>query len=63
MAVSLGFRVVFSTAVTLILVPTLCRILEDVHALFGVQDEEPEPLEASVEPAYAVARVSTERRD
>jgi len=63
MAVSLGFGVVFSTAVTLILVPTLCRILEDIHALFGVQDEEPEPLPAGIEPAYAVARVTTDPRD
>lgn len=36
MAISLGFGVVFATAVTLILVPTIYRILEDVHRLFGV---------------------------
>jgi multidrug efflux pump subunit AcrB len=35
MAVSLGFGVMFATAITLILVPALYRILEDVHQLFG----------------------------
>lgn len=33
MAVSLGFGIVFATAITLLLVPTLYRILEDFHAL------------------------------
>ena len=35
MAVSLGFGVVFATAITLILVPTLYRILEDFRELFA----------------------------
>jgi hypothetical protein len=30
MAISLGFGVVFATAITLILIPTLYRILEDL---------------------------------
>ncbi len=35
MAVSLGFGVMFATAITLILVPALYQILEDIHQLFG----------------------------
>jgi multidrug efflux pump subunit AcrB len=38
MAVSLGYGIVFATAITLILVPTLYRILEDVKAWLGVRD-------------------------
>jgi multidrug efflux pump subunit AcrB len=34
MAVSLGFGVLFATAVTLILVPVIYRILEDLHFAF-----------------------------
>jgi multidrug efflux pump subunit AcrB len=40
MAVSLGYGIVFATAITLILIPTLYRILEDLKALFGIDDEE-----------------------
>ncbi|MEE4272584.1 MAG: efflux RND transporter permease subunit, partial [Thermoanaerobaculales bacterium] len=40
MAVSLGYGIVFATAITLILIPTLYRILEDLKALFGAADEE-----------------------
>lgn len=35
MALSLGFGVVFATAITLFLVPVIYRILEDLHRLFG----------------------------
>ena len=35
MAVSLGYGIVFATAITLILVPTLYRILEDFKAMLG----------------------------
>lgn len=38
MAVSLGYGIVFATAITLILVPTLYRILEDVKLWLGVTD-------------------------
>jgi multidrug efflux pump subunit AcrB len=38
MAVSLGYGIVFATAITLILIPTLYRILEDLKALFGVRE-------------------------
>ena len=40
MAVSLGYGIVFATAITLILVPVLYRILEDFKALFGVAEED-----------------------
>jgi len=40
MAVSLGYGIVFATAITLILIPTLYRILEDLKALFGIDEEE-----------------------
>jgi multidrug efflux pump subunit AcrB len=40
MAVSLGYGIVFATAITLILIPTLYRILEDIKGLFGVEEEE-----------------------
>jgi len=35
MAISLGFGVLFATAVTLLLVPVIYRTLEDLHRLFG----------------------------
>ncbi len=40
MAVSLGFGIVFATAITLILVPAFYRILEDFRAFFGIQGHE-----------------------
>ncbi|HSL16646.1 MAG TPA: efflux RND transporter permease subunit [Methylomirabilota bacterium] len=40
MAVSLGYGIVFATAITLILVPTLYRILEDLRALLGLAEDE-----------------------
>ncbi len=40
MAVSLGYGIVFATAITLILVPSLYRILEDLKGFFGVAGEE-----------------------
>jgi multidrug efflux pump subunit AcrB len=40
MAVSLGFGVVFATAITLILIPTSYRILEDLKGLYARQHEE-----------------------
>jgi Cu/Ag efflux pump CusA len=40
MAVSLGYGIVFATAITLILIPVLYRILEDIRGLFGITDEE-----------------------
>jgi hypothetical protein len=33
MAISLGFGVIFSTGITLLLVPSLYMILEDAHLL------------------------------
>ncbi len=43
MAVSLGFGVVFATAITLLLVPTLYRILEDFKTLLGQLRRTPLP--------------------
>ncbi len=40
MAVSLGFGIVFATAITLILVPTLYRVLEDLRGALGLADDE-----------------------
>jgi multidrug efflux pump subunit AcrB len=40
MAVSLGYGIVFATAITLILVPCLYRILEDLKAAFGFVEED-----------------------
>jgi multidrug efflux pump subunit AcrB len=40
MAVSLGYGIVFATAITLILVPALYRILEDLKAAFGAATED-----------------------
>jgi multidrug efflux pump subunit AcrB len=40
MAVSLGFGIVFATAITLILGPVLYRFVEDLRALAGVADPE-----------------------
>ena len=44
MTISLGFGVVFTTALTLLFVPTLYRIMEDVMDHF--RREEPAPVEA-----------------
>ena len=40
MAVSLGFGIVFATAITLILVPAFYRILEDFRFFLGIQGQE-----------------------
>ncbi len=45
MAISLGFGVLFATAITLVLVPSLYRILEDVHQLFERGGSAPEEAE------------------
>jgi multidrug efflux pump subunit AcrB len=39
MAVSLGYGIVFATAITLVLVPTLYRILEDVRSYLGFSSD------------------------
>ena len=52
MAISLGFGVLFSTGVTLVLVPSLYRIVEDLRQLAGKREwvtmEVPQKLEESV---------------
>ena len=35
MAVSLGFGIIFATVITLILIPCLYMVLEDIHQLAG----------------------------
>lgn len=46
MAISLGFGIMFATGITLLLIPTLYLVLEDVRALFGMKKMEEEPLAA-----------------
>jgi len=37
MAISLAFGILFATAITLVLIPALYLVVEDVHDLFGVR--------------------------
>lgn len=37
MAISLGFGILFATSITLLLIPALYLVVEDVHDLFGVR--------------------------
>jgi multidrug efflux pump subunit AcrB len=37
MAISLGFGILFATGITLLLIPTLYNVLEDLHDLKGRQ--------------------------
>ena len=37
MAISLGFGILFATAITLLLIPALYLVVEDLHDLFGVR--------------------------
>jgi multidrug efflux pump subunit AcrB len=39
MAISLGFGILFATGITLLLIPTLYIILEDIRRLFGFSEE------------------------
>ena len=41
MAVSLGFGILFATFITLLLVPSVYMILEDVKGLFGKKGKAP----------------------
>jgi multidrug efflux pump subunit AcrB len=36
MAISLGFGIIFATLITLLLVPSLYLIVEDIKKLFGI---------------------------
>lgn len=47
MAISLGFGILFATLITLVMVPCLYLILEDVKSLFRQQAPEPQALDAS----------------
>ncbi len=43
MAISLGFGILFATSITLLLVPALYMVLEDVHNLLGHRSVQPVP--------------------
>lgn len=43
MAISLGFGILFATGITLLLIPALYMILEDVRRLLGLRDHHTEP--------------------
>ena len=43
MAISLGFGILFATGITLLLIPVLYLILEDIRKLFGLKDNMEEP--------------------
>ena len=61
MAISLGFGVVFATAITLILVPTIYRILEDLHFVFdSTSVEVPEDADADEDPKAAPGSAAPE---
>jgi multidrug efflux pump subunit AcrB len=38
MAISLGFGIMFATGITLLLIPTLYMILEDLRKVFGLKE-------------------------
>ncbi len=50
MAISLAYGLVFATAITLVLVPCLCRVYDDVLGLFGARSLSA-PVEDAAEPA------------
>jgi multidrug efflux pump subunit AcrB len=43
MAISLGFGILFATGITLLLIPSMIMILEDVGNLFKGRSEPPPP--------------------
>lgn len=47
LAVSLGFGVIFATSVTLILIPTLYLLLEDIHTALGIKTRQDLPQESA----------------
>ena len=51
MAVSLGFGIIFATSITLILIPTLYRILEDVKARLGMGADGGDPAGQRIAPS------------
>jgi len=59
MAVSLGFGVIFATAITLLLVPSLYRILEDFHGFMARSRQRRDALEAEWEEKEAPPVVAT----
>ncbi|MCA1761842.1 MAG: hypothetical protein LC664_02400 [Flavobacteriales bacterium] len=51
MAISLGFGIVFATAIILVIVPCLYLVLEDAKAFFGKDITPQQELASSYEPA------------
>jgi multidrug efflux pump subunit AcrB len=51
MAISLGYGIVFATAITLVIVPSVYVILDDVRRLLVAGSERGAPVQPSVEPA------------
>ena len=47
MAISLGFGVLFAAGITLLLIPCLYQVLEDIRRFFGRPSREPEPEESA----------------
>jgi len=43
MAISLAFGILFATIITLILIPVIYRVLEDIKWFWGVQQKQVEP--------------------
>ena len=61
MALSLGFGIVFATAVTLILVPVTYRILQDIHDLFdSLSGHQPDSAVSAVSAVSAFSAVSAD---
>jgi hypothetical protein len=55
MAISLGYGILFSTAIMLVLIPCLYLIAEDVLGMFTVSDNTPSPAKGGNEPEAIVA--------
>jgi hypothetical protein len=55
MAISLGFGILFAIGITLLLIPALYLVVEDIHDLFGVRSHIP-PTTAAGETALTQRR-------
>ncbi len=57
MVISLGFGVLFATGITLVLIPALYLILNDIHRFFGVKSDEEKAAEIDAELADSVDKL------
>jgi hypothetical protein len=55
MAISLGFGILFATAIMLVLIPCLYVVAEDVLGLFTAVEDSPSPAKVSNAPEGLVA--------